>query len=135
MAAARVARRSPAAVRARQDLSIAGRARLGGAEPALRVVRRPRVLAISGVAPRCAGRSPLVTAMPRSTQSLRIVVTGLIAQHPWLGGLTWHYLQYVLGLLNLGHDVYYVEDSGEGPYTVDGGALGHDWQGRDAPQN
>jgi hypothetical protein len=60
--------------------------------------------------------------MRRHTQSLRIVVTGLIAQHPWLGGLTWHYLQYVLGLQALGHDVYYLEDSGEWPYTLDGGS-------------
>jgi hypothetical protein len=66
-------------------------------------------------------------AMPRTTQSLRIIVTGLIAQHPWLGGLTWHYLQYVLGLRNLGHDVYYFEDSGEWPYTLDGGTSGNDW--------
>lgn len=48
--------------------------------------------------------------------SLRVVVTGLIAQYP-LGGLTWHYLQYVLGLARLGHDVYYVEDSGQWPYN------------------
>jgi glycosyltransferase involved in cell wall biosynthesis len=48
--------------------------------------------------------------------SLRIVVTGLITQHPGLGGITWHYLQYVLGLARLGHDVYYLEDSGEYPY-------------------
>src|SRR6266540_4418532 len=52
---------------------------------------------------------------------LRIIVTGLIAQHPLLGGVTWDYLQYVLGLARLGHDVYYFEDSGEWPYTPDGG--------------
>jgi hypothetical protein len=28
-----------------------------------------------------------------------------------LGGLVWHYLQYALGLAELGHDVYYLEDS------------------------
>lgn len=48
--------------------------------------------------------------------SLRIIVTGLIAQHPHLGGMTWHYVQYVAGLARLGHDVYYMEDSGEFPY-------------------
>jgi hypothetical protein len=48
--------------------------------------------------------------------SLRIIVTGLIAQHPDLGGMTWHYIQYVAGLARLGHDVYYIEDSGEFPY-------------------
>ena len=73
--------------------------------------------------------------MARSTQSLRIVVTGLIAQHPWLGGLAWHYLQYVLGLRDLGHDVYYVEDSGEWPYTLDGGASGDDWIAQDCSAN
>jgi hypothetical protein len=71
----------------------------------------------------------------RTTQSLRIVVTGLIAQHPWLGGLAWHYLQYVLGLRELGHDVYYVEDSGEWPYTLDGGPSGSDWIARDCSTN
>jgi hypothetical protein len=71
----------------------------------------------------------------RTNTSLRIIVTGLIAQHPWLGGLAWHYLQYVLGLRDLGHDVYYVEDSGEWPYTMDGGASGDDWIARDCSTN
>ena len=52
--------------------------------------------------------------------TLRIVVTGLVAQHPRLGGLTWGYLNYILGLRRLGHDVYYIEDSGESPYRTDG---------------
>ena len=47
---------------------------------------------------------------------LRIIVTGLIAQYP-LGGMTWHYLQYLLGLRRLGHDVYYLEHSGSWPYN------------------
>ena len=47
---------------------------------------------------------------------LRVVVTGLIAQYP-LGGVTWDYLQYVLGMARLGHDVYYIEDSGQWPYN------------------
>jgi hypothetical protein len=67
--------------------------------------------------------------------SLRIIVTGLIAQHPLLGGITWHYLQYVLGFARLGHDVYYFEDSGEFPYNVDGGASGNDWIAQDASYN
>ncbi|MHC4652336.1 MAG: hypothetical protein ACYTES_15955, partial [Planctomycetota bacterium] len=67
--------------------------------------------------------------------SLRIVVTGLIAQHPRLGGITWHYLQYVLGLARLGHDVFYVEDSGEVPYNVTGGASGDDWTAKDCAAN
>jgi hypothetical protein len=63
--------------------------------------------------------------------SLRIIVSGLIAQHPTLGGVAWDYLQYVLGLAQLGHDVYYFEDSGEWPYNLDGGAAGDDWVARD----
>lgn len=57
------------------------------------------------------------------TSSLRIIVTGLIAQYP-LGGVTWDYLQYVLGLARLGHDVYYIEDSGLWPYNPMEGGLG-----------
>ena len=43
---------------------------------------------------------------------LRIIVLGYIVRGP-LGGLAWHYLQYVLGLSRLGHDVYFFEDSDE----------------------
>lgn len=50
------------------------------------------------------------------TSSLRIIVTGLIAQYP-LGGVSWDYFQYVLGLARLGHDVYYFEDTGQWPYN------------------
>jgi hypothetical protein len=59
--------------------------------------------------------------------SLRVVVTGLIAQHRQLGGVTWDYLNFVLGIKRLGHDIYYVEDSGGWPYTFDGGPSGNDW--------
>src|SRR5206468_3961178 len=52
---------------------------------------------------------------------LRIVVSGLIAQYP-LGGVAWDYLQYIVGLARLGHDVYYLEDTGQWPYNpVEGG--------------
>jgi hypothetical protein len=47
---------------------------------------------------------------------LRIIVTGLVAQYP-LGGVTWGHSQYLLGLTRLGHDVYYLEDSGQWPYN------------------
>jgi hypothetical protein len=56
----------------------------------------------------------------RST--LRIIVTGLIAQYP-LGGVTWDYVQYVLGLARLGHDVYYLEDTGQWPYNPHEGGV------------
>jgi hypothetical protein len=65
--------------------------------------------------------------MPSENAPLRIIVSGLITQHPTLGGMTWHYLQYLVGLARLGHDVYYFEDSGEVPYNLDGGPSGNDW--------
>ena len=46
---------------------------------------------------------------------LRIIVTGYILRWP-LGGNAWPYLQYVLGLSELGHEVYYLEESGDSPY-------------------
>ena len=46
---------------------------------------------------------------------MRIVVIGWIIREP-LGGMAWHYLQYVMGLADLGHDVYYVEDSDDRPF-------------------
>jgi len=56
------------------------------------------------------------------TSSLRIIVTGLIAQYP-LGGVAWDYVQYVIGLARLGHDVYYMEDTGQWPYNPTEGGL------------
>src|ERR671931_2003480 len=44
------------------------------------------------------------------TGGLRIIVLGYIVRGP-LGGYAWHHLQYVLGLAQLGHDVYFFEDS------------------------
>lgn len=58
--------------------------------------------------------------------SARVIVTGLIGQHP-LGGVTWDYLQFVTGLARLGFDVYYLEDSGHWPYALEGGDSGEDF--------
>jgi hypothetical protein len=44
-----------------------------------------------------------------------IVVLHLAGQYP-LAGVVWQALQYVVGLQQLGHEVYYVEDSGAPPY-------------------
>jgi hypothetical protein len=66
---------------------------------------------------------------------MRIIVTGLIAQHYTMGGVAWDYLQYVVGLHRLGHDVYYFEDSGEWPYNLDGGESGSDWVAKDCLKN
>lgn len=56
---------------------------------------------------------------------LRIVVTGMIAQYP-LGGVTWDYVQYPIGLTDLGHDVFYFEDTGQWPFNPVEGGLGAD---------
>jgi hypothetical protein len=48
---------------------------------------------------------------PRS-ESLRIVVSGMIAAVPHHGGATWAVLQYLLGFARLGHDVTFVEQLG-----------------------
>ena len=66
---------------------------------------------------------------------MRIIVTGLIAQHYTLAGVTWDYIQYCIGLKQLGHDVYYFEDSGEWPYNLDGGPAGDDWVEKDCDKN
>lgn len=47
-------------------------------------------------------------------EKLRIVVGGFIGLYP-TGGATWDYIQYPLGLQLLGHDVYYIEDTGQYP--------------------
>src|SRR3954453_20398313 len=46
---------------------------------------------------------------------LRIIVAGMVAQYP-VGGVAWDYLEYVVGLARLGHDVYYHEDTWGWPY-------------------
>lgn len=49
-----------------------------------------------------------------SDNRLRIIVLGYLIRLPQ-GGLAWHYLNYVHGLAELGHDVYYIEDSYDRP--------------------
>lgn len=46
---------------------------------------------------------------------MRIIVTGLIGQYAF-GGVTWDYIQYVNGFRALGHDVWYLEDTGAWAY-------------------
>ena len=45
-------------------------------------------------------------------QKLRIIIGGFIGLYP-TGGVTWDYIQYPLGFHLLGHDVYYLEDTGQ----------------------
>lgn len=46
---------------------------------------------------------------------MKIVFAGIIARYPF-GGVTWCSLMYLLGLRALGHDVLYIEDTGECGY-------------------
>lgn len=46
---------------------------------------------------------------------MKIVVTGLIAGYP-LGGVGWDYLAYVSGFRRMGHEVFYLEDTGQWLY-------------------
>ncbi len=46
---------------------------------------------------------------------MKILLAGIIARHPF-GGVTWCSLMYLLGLRELGHDVFYIEDTGECVY-------------------
>ncbi len=50
-----------------------------------------------------------------SGSKLRIIVTGMAGLYP-VGGVAWDYLQYVTGFFNMGHDVYYHEDTWSWPY-------------------
>jgi hypothetical protein len=53
--------------------------------------------------------------MTGRNQKLRIIVGGMVGQFP-LGGVAWDYFHYVLGLHQLGHDVYYHEDTWVWPF-------------------
>lgn len=43
---------------------------------------------------------------------MKILFAGIIARYPF-GGVTWCSLMYMLGLRALGHEVFYIEDTGE----------------------
>jgi hypothetical protein len=46
---------------------------------------------------------------------MRILFAGIIARYPF-GGVTWCSLMYLLGFRALGHEVFYIEDTGECVY-------------------
>ncbi|MGH7213889.1 MAG: glycosyltransferase family 1 protein [Tepidisphaeraceae bacterium] len=48
-------------------------------------------------------------------EKLRIIVGGLVGQFP-LGGVAWDYFHYCMALHELGHDVYYHEDTWVWPF-------------------
>jgi hypothetical protein len=56
---------------------------------------------------------------------LRIIVAGIIGRYPW-GGVTWCSLMYLLGLRDLGHDVYYLEDTRECNYDPETNEMSKD---------
>jgi hypothetical protein len=65
--------------------------------------------------------------MRAPSDRLRIVVLGFVVRGP-LGGMVWSNLHYLMGLLRLGHDVHFVEDSDDyvscydpaaGQFTID----------------
>jgi hypothetical protein len=47
-----------------------------------------------------------------------VICAGVVARQP-LPGQVWFWLQYLLGFRRLGHDVYFLEESGEYPYAYD----------------
>ena len=53
------------------------------------------------------------TALP--SDAMKILFAGIIARYPF-GGVTWCSLMYLLGLRALGHEVFYIEDTGECVY-------------------
>jgi hypothetical protein len=62
--------------------------------------------------------TPTASAGALGRNGLRIICLGYLVRGP-MGGMTWHYLQYALGLARLGHDVYFVEDSDDYPSCYD----------------
>jgi len=54
-----------------------------------------------------------------------ILVLHLAGQYP-LGGIGWQAIHHLVGLQRLGHDVYYVEDSGAPPYDPHARKLAED---------
>src|SRR5262249_27009766 len=54
----------------------------------------------------------------RARGGLRIIALGYMVRGP-LGGMSWSDLHYTMGLADLGHDVYFVEDSDDYPSCYD----------------
>src|SRR5947207_12135046 len=49
---------------------------------------------------------------------MNIIVSGYVAAYP-IAGFFWHYVSYLLGFRELGHDVWFLEDSGDEPWGWD----------------
>jgi hypothetical protein len=59
--------------------------------------------------------NPISNQQSAISNSVRILFAGIIARYPF-GGVTWCSLMYLLGLRALGHEVFYIEDTGECVY-------------------
>lgn len=57
----------------------------------------------------------------------RIVVMGFMGSMP-IAGVIWQHIHYIVGLKQLGHDVYYIEDSARIPYNAEAGDVTYDYQ-------
>jgi ABC-type multidrug transport system ATPase subunit len=64
-------------------------------------------------------------AAPAGMAAVKILFAGIIARHPF-GGVTWCSLMYLLGLRALGHEVFYIEDTGECIYDPAQNAISTD---------
>ena len=62
----------------------------------------------------CHPAPPAPPALP-ALPAMKILFAGIIARYPF-GGVTWCSLMYLLGLRALGHEVFYIEDTGECVY-------------------
>jgi hypothetical protein len=58
---------------------------------------------------------------------MNIIFTGIIGRHPY-GGMAWCSLNYLLGLRSLGHQVWYLEDTGECNYDPEENTIATDPQ-------
>ena len=56
---------------------------------------------------------------------MRIVFAGIIGRYPW-GGVTWCSLMYLLGFQQMGHEVYYLEDTSECNYDPEQNSISED---------
>ncbi len=56
---------------------------------------------------------------------MRILFAGIVARYPF-GGVAWCSLMYLIGLRSLGHEVFYIEDTGEAVYDPERNAISPD---------
>lgn len=56
---------------------------------------------------------------------MRILFAGIVARYPF-GGVAWCSLMYLIGLRALGHEVFYIEDTGECIYDPDRNTISPD---------